>query len=153
MVKKRLLTLLLFSLILLIVLISSSIWTDDLEENLILYYGLEDTSGTNVVDAGSIGSGISSEVVHGVEGKVNNAYTFNGVNSTINSTMDTNSLGIDLANSNVSGFAWVNIDSIATNNIIFTQSDGVTSTGWSFGIDSTGNLIYSSAAVGSWSSD
>ena len=100
-------------------------WTEGLTAGLVSYYPLNETTGS-VIDSLETNVGIANSTTRGVQGKINNSFTFDGVSDFIDvgkmgnlgSTMDTTNLSISL---------WFNTNSSGTGYLMGMVAD--TSTG------------------------
>ncbi len=140
--KIRLGVMILFSLFL--VGFASAAFNSSLDDNLVSYWKLDETSGT-VIDVLGINNGTNSGATPNVAGKINTAYDFDSASNDYISVSDDDSLNPSIALS-ISGWFYIPESASAQQGLIAKYIDGSTRD-WGFFL-LTNDVIWSVVSVG-----
>jgi len=110
-------------------------------DNILIYYHLDETSGTTATDSsGNANDGTSTDCTVNQAGRVGKAYSFNGSSSKL--LPGTNSIG---TNDSVTVCAWIKITT--TGGLIFSRGSDNYAPGWSIYLDAYAGGVAAFAVV------
>jgi len=96
-------------------------WTSNFDVGLVSYYKLDETSGVVLDSHNGLNDGTNNGSTAGVAGKLNTAYEFNGINSSINISDDQT---INFSKFNFTISFWVKPKSFVLNSGLFSKGTG-----------------------------
>ncbi len=96
-------------------------WTESLNVGLVSYYKLNETSGV-VLDSLVINNGTNNGATRGVDGIINNSFSFDGINDFVNIS---DSASLDFGTGAFSISLWINDSSWGNGHWIISKDDGI----------------------------
>jgi len=118
-----------------------AVWTEDLNTNLLAYYKLDETSGTNVEDSVNGYNGTNDGATVNQVGKIERAYNFDGNDKIYNTDTILNSPYVT-----VSG--WVNADTWGSANDLIGKRNIVSGSYWEIRMGATQTYLVSARTAG-----